>query len=144
MHGKYDVIVCGGGTSGVPAAIASARAGAKTLLIERLGALGGQMTVSGPPGFAYAHMFNDCGEQIINGFLGETHDRLLKDGHALPYPPREQRTATSFAFVDPEWCQRALRVSNDSEPMLITGWHFDTKPSHLAWEPVIAVRLSRE
>jgi hypothetical protein len=32
-------------------------------------------------------MFNDRAEQIINGFLGETHDRLLKDGHAMPYPP---------------------------------------------------------
>ncbi|HJX52810.1 MAG TPA: FAD-dependent oxidoreductase [Polyangia bacterium] len=103
IYGNFDVIVCGGGTSGVPAAIASARTGAKTILIERLGALGGQMTVSGPPGFAYAHMFNDRGEQIINGFLGETHDRLLQAEHALPYPPQDQRTATSYAFIDPEW-----------------------------------------
>jgi hypothetical protein len=103
IYGSYDVIVCGGGTSGVPAAIAAARTGAKTILIERLGALGGQMTVTGPPGFAYAHMFNDQGEQIINGFLGETHDRLLKDGHGLPYPPRELRRANSFAFIDPDW-----------------------------------------
>jgi hypothetical protein len=103
VYGSYDVIVCGGGTSGVPAAIAAARTGAKTLLIERVGALGGQMTLTGPPGFAYAHMFNDRGEQIINGFLGETHDRLLKDGHAMPYPPQELRSANSYAFVDPDW-----------------------------------------
>ena len=30
---KYDVIVCGGGTSGVSAAIAAARGGAKTCLL---------------------------------------------------------------------------------------------------------------
>ncbi|HCT91912.1 MAG TPA: FAD-dependent oxidoreductase, partial [Lachnospiraceae bacterium] len=53
---KYDVIVCGGGTSGFAAAIASARGGAKTLLIEKTGVLGGQMSLSGPPGFAYARL----------------------------------------------------------------------------------------
>lgn len=103
IYGEFDVIVCGGGTSGVAAAIASARTGAKTILVERLGSLGGQMTVSGPPGFAYAHMFNNRGEQIINGILGETHERLLQEGHALPYPPPELRTASTFAFVDPDW-----------------------------------------
>ncbi len=43
LYGSYDVIVCGGGTSGVAAALQSARSGAKTLLIERVGQLGGQM-----------------------------------------------------------------------------------------------------
>jgi flavin-dependent dehydrogenase len=45
IFGEYDVIVVGGGTSGVAAAISAARVGANTLLIERLGALGGQMVV---------------------------------------------------------------------------------------------------
>ena len=48
IFGEYDVVVVGGGTSGVAAAISAARAGGKTLLIERIGALGGQMNVSGP------------------------------------------------------------------------------------------------
>ena len=42
--GKYDVIVCGGGPSGFAAAISSARKGAKTLLIEQGGCLGGFWT----------------------------------------------------------------------------------------------------
>ncbi len=40
-----DVIVCGGGPAGTAAAIASARAGAKTRLIELKGSLGGAWTV---------------------------------------------------------------------------------------------------
>ncbi|MBN1420832.1 MAG: FAD-dependent oxidoreductase [Planctomycetes bacterium] len=43
--GAYDVVVVGGGTSGAPAAIASARQGAGTLVIERLHALGGVGTL---------------------------------------------------------------------------------------------------
>lgn len=41
---EYDVIVAGGGPSGCVAAIASARQGAKTLLVERAGYLGGMLT----------------------------------------------------------------------------------------------------
>jgi hypothetical protein len=101
----YDVIVCGGGTSGVAAAIASARAGAKTLLVERLGTLGGQMNVSGPPGFAYARLFNCYGERDVGGILFETYTRLYKAGHALPSfkPSFRKKAAFTFSYVDPEW-----------------------------------------
>ena len=44
-----DVVVCGGGTSGTFAALAAARHGAKTLVIDRFGRLGGNM---GPGMFA--------------------------------------------------------------------------------------------
>ena len=103
IYGEYDVVVVGGGTSGVAAAIAASRAGAKTILIERLGTLGGQMNVSGPPGFAYAYMFNPRGEQIIGGIMEETHRRLLKDGHALPHTTPDFRVGYSFSLVDPDY-----------------------------------------
>lgn len=101
----YDVIICGGGTAGVSAAIASARTGAGTLLIERVGALGGQMTVSGPPGFGYAHLFNARGEQIVGGIVEETHKRLLDEGHALPHirPAFRAASGYTFSYVDPDW-----------------------------------------
>lgn len=42
--GNYDVVISGGGPAGVSAAIASARAGAKTLLLEVASCLGGVWT----------------------------------------------------------------------------------------------------
>ena len=103
IYGEYDVVVVGGGTSGIAAAICAARAGANTILIERLGTLGGQMNVSGPPGFAYAYMFNPRCEQIIGGIMEETHNRLLKEGHALPHTTPDFRVGYSFSLVDPDY-----------------------------------------
>ena len=103
IFGEYDVIAVGGGTSGVAAAISAARVGASTLVIERLGALGGQMNISGPPGFSYAHLFNPRYEQIIAGIIEETHNRLLKEGHALPHLKPDFRAGYSFSYVDPDW-----------------------------------------
>ena len=101
----YDVIVCGGGTSGVSAAISAARTGAKVLLVERTGTLGGQMSLSGPPGFAYARLFNPQGRRDVGGFVEETYQRLYHAGHALPhlrYPVRE-KAGYGFSYIDPDW-----------------------------------------
>ncbi len=45
IHGSYDVVVVGGGMAGVGAAVAAAKAGASTILIENTSALGGLATV---------------------------------------------------------------------------------------------------
>jgi hypothetical protein len=41
---EWDVIVCGGGTAGVAAAISASRQGAQTLVVEQFGSLGGTQT----------------------------------------------------------------------------------------------------
>ena len=41
LYGEYEVVVLGGGPAGIAAAVAAARAGRRTLLIERYGFLGG-------------------------------------------------------------------------------------------------------
>jgi len=43
VAGEFDVIVAGGGIAGTIAAIASARMGARTVIVDRLGRLGGNM-----------------------------------------------------------------------------------------------------
>lgn len=103
VYGNFDVVVVGGGASGCAAAISAARVGANTLLIERFGTVGGMINVSGPPGWAFSHLWNNHGEQIIGGMVEEIHHRLEKDGKATPYPAPEDRYFDSFAFIDPDW-----------------------------------------
>ena len=50
MDDRWDVIVIGGGPAGCTAAISAAREGAKTLLIEAMGQLGGMGTAGMVPG----------------------------------------------------------------------------------------------
>lgn len=72
----YDVIVIGGGTAGVIAAVQSGRAGAKTLLVEKSGVLGGTIT-NGGIGFVSA--FHAWGEQLIAGIGWELVRRCLAE-----------------------------------------------------------------
>jgi len=61
---SVDVLVVGGGTAGTIAAIQAGRAGAKTMLVEHGGQLGGTMTTGG---VAFPGLFHAWGEQIISG-----------------------------------------------------------------------------
>ena len=82
MNIDYDVIVIGGGTAGVVAAIQAGRAGAKTLLVEKNGMLGGTVTVGGIN--APAHFFA-WGKQIVDGIPWELMKRTLEEtGDPIP------------------------------------------------------------
>ena len=58
----YDVVIVGGGTSGAIAAIQAGRAGARVLLVEMEGQLGGVTTVGG---VSFPGLFHAWGRQII-------------------------------------------------------------------------------
>lgn len=92
-----DVLVCGGGPAGTAAAIASARAGAKTMLLERYGCLGGLATgglvIVLPPLIRGE-------EQVIGGIGKETLEALLEAGEAAY---RSERGSSMF---DPEGLKR--------------------------------------
>ncbi len=77
VFGTYDVVVCGGGPAGIASAIASARNGAKTLLIEQGGALGGMGTLGEVPSFC---PFGKGKRTAITGIGLEAVERLKKAG----------------------------------------------------------------
>ena len=79
---EVDVLVAGGGTAGTIAAIQSGRAGAKTLLLERNGQLGGAMTTGG---VAFPGLFDAWGKQVIAGIGWElVKESVDLDGGKLP------------------------------------------------------------
>jgi len=80
---EVDVLVAGGGISGCAAALAAARAGAKTILVERNGCLGGVATASLMASIGNRFLIMS-GEQVIQGIAAEVIDRLVAAGAASP------------------------------------------------------------
>ncbi len=80
---RADVLVCGGGPAGLIAAVASARHGASTILLEQYGCLGGMATISlvGP-----IHAFNAGRQRIVRGLAQELVDRMVALGGAVDDP----------------------------------------------------------
>ncbi len=76
---EYDIAVCGGGPAGIIAAVAAARNGAKTILIERYGFLGGMATLSLVSPIS---VFNKKGKRIIAGIPLEFAEEMERLGGA--------------------------------------------------------------
>jgi len=78
-YGSFDVVVAGGGTAGAVAAIAAARNGVKTLVVEQFGFLGG----GGSAALVIPMMPNHVeGKPLVRGISQEIQSRLLELGCA--------------------------------------------------------------
>lgn len=89
VFGEYDVVVLGGGPAGMAAAVAAARAGRSTLLVERYGFLGGMGTAAGVTNFCglHANVHGDI-RQVVQGVTADLLARIERLGglntpHAL-------------------------------------------------------------
>lgn len=79
-----DVLVVGGGVSGISAAVSAARQGASVILCEAGGFLGGTATqgLVGP----FMTCYDQAGKnRIIRGFFAEIVDRLIAENGAISY-----------------------------------------------------------
>jgi len=82
-----DVAVIGGGSAGLAAAVAAARSGAETLLVERFSYVGGLAT--GGLIVLLLTMDDGSGNQTIGGLCQEIVDRMEQQD-AVHYPPKEE------------------------------------------------------
>lgn len=79
--GEYDVVVIGGGPAGIAASHSAAQHGARVLLVEKYGFLGGMGTVAGVTNFAGLYGIKDgVMQQVVGGVVHEILDRLTALG----------------------------------------------------------------
>ncbi len=98
LDDSWDVIVIGGGPAGSCAAAAAAREGAKTLLIERAGALGGMGTLGLVP---WVCGYVDGEKVIARGLAERIRQGLI---HGMPHV--DMTHTTWFPPIDPELLKR--------------------------------------
>ena len=91
---EFDVVVAGGGTAGVICAIAAARTGAKTVLVENKGYVGGIVVEGGTALHSFYNLWKAFPgvkkRQLVRGIPAEMVDRLTAMGGATGYAEMEK------------------------------------------------------
>lgn len=95
--GKYQIVVCGGGIAGVCAAVTAAREGAKVLLLERGGCLGGTLTEGHVPQIMDGFNKGGLVKEIFD-FLNEHNMTCVRKGKKVD----EQGNRIPGSMVDTE------------------------------------------
>lgn len=92
---ETDVLVVGSGPGGLAAALAAARAGVKTILLDRNGCFGGNITQVGVEGFAWYRHENTVDSE---GIGIEFEERAKAMGAAMPEPQSDSHALDGEAF----------------------------------------------
>ncbi|MFE7445127.1 FAD-dependent oxidoreductase [Streptomyces chartreusis] len=103
---RYDVIVVGGGTAGVAAAVGAADSGARALLVERSSALGGAATLRNVLGYCGLYTCDGLPRKAVGGVADRALAHLAELGGVSRYGVvAGQWTVPLF---DPEAVKRAM------------------------------------
>ena len=104
---KTDVLVVGGGVTGIVAAVASARSGARTTLIEQSGILGGMAAV----GLPFLAFFSTGGKRLTGGIPEQIVSRMTDlggcTGHTMNGGEKKYNLG-SITIFDPEIFRRVV------------------------------------
>jgi hypothetical protein len=128
MADRYDVVVVGAGSAGATAAIAAARTGARTLLVDRMGFLGGISTAVLDTFYAF-YTPGEVPRRVVGGIGWEVAGRLTAAGAAFERP-NTYGAGTGITY-DPEVLKRlweTLVLDAGAEVLLhtwVTGVELD-------------------
>ena len=153
-HLNCDVAVIGGGAAGVGAAIAAAKNGARTILVEAGPIFGGELL----SGMSVDGVLNGRGEWVVRGVADEIFEECRKmDGFIGPL---HDYRLICYVCVDPEIMKIAIArvlARYDVTPVLYTqatdvvtedgrrqiGRPHPQEPAHAAFRQVFHRRLGR-
>ena len=104
---ECDVLVAGGGTAGVVAALAAARNGAKTILVDRYGFLGGTMLNGAGPLHSFFNLYKAFPGvekvQVVRGIPSEIVDRLVAVGGSPGHLEQERGGSYDSVITLIDW-----------------------------------------
>lgn len=121
VFAQVDVVVAGGGPAGLCAAIAAARNGAKTLLIERYGHLGGMATGGH---VIYIDLMSGVEKQVVYGLAEEILERAIQLGGCMYIGERAPAEERKNPYIDAEVHKYVAQelVEASGAKMLLHTW----------------------